>query len=1230
MGVTGLWKLIESSGKPVPVETLENKVLAIDISIWLHQVVKGYQDNKGGHVQNAHIIGLFNRICKLLYYRIKPIFVFDGAACSLKHDTIRKRSQQKSKIQTEAERIEKLLLESLAKEHVLKEKLEIASTSTSPVKNVKPLNKNEEFKDEMFMLPPTKAIKVESIKKELEEDDEWNCPKKSYSRNITSIDVNSQYFKSLPADKRHEILMDIKDTRKQSSWNKMKELPVESDDFSKYQMAGLLKRRQVQVSLEEAEKEMGGKNWSLSELESLLSEDGVIETSSKKAQKIAANENVRFLLVRDIAKVISEAKKEEENRPSTSKQMEIKKEELLDEDYDLELQKAIQMSLGHDVDDEQADEEEPKKCDEPIKLNTQQRKKFGNTVQTHGLVRGFMMEYAEMNDDDIHDMINETQQEPNEDDLNDSWSEKFPNTDRYVLYGTQKENQTQSKEESQENSKELVILVDSKISKFEENEDLFADVFNTEEQVDLSHDKKEDIPDVEVASIASSDDDTIEYEVPEEITQNETEKRSETEFDSGFVSEESNKKLSTINEKTNLNQLSENDKFWDILNDDEDKSKPVLEKQSQHKLPDIVMSTHKELHETKEIDAQTEKEISVIIENAADKSDKETNMNQVSENDKFWNLLNDDDEKSLPIFKKDVDKNSQKEEEELKIAQFHEDENMPQNIEESEKIEDKISIDIQETITVEKKIEISQDEVVSSQKEVSISHDIKEPQEKSTQDEHKLSLEDQKDMENALKALEQDYTKEELEQLQTDVKKQTKDFEHERNKLNRMGMSITQSMTRDCKELLKLFGIPYIKSPTEAEAQCAFLNHIGMIDGIITDDSDVWLFGAKTVYKNFFVQKKSVMEFRMDNVQEMYHLDRYKLIQLAMLVGSDYTLGLHGVGAVTALEILAAFPPTPQVEGETDQYQSLLSSLRKFRDWFIGGREAGTNGKSALKSKLKNVEIIEGFPSIAVMQAYLEPRINTSKKPFSWGTPDFESIVEYTRQKLGWTRLKTEEILNPVIKKLNEKKQTTIRDYFKSQMSKKVFDNQKMSKRVQKAVVKLGGEEDQVDEKIEKQKPAPRKRKTTSKTSKKKQTMEEEEKEKKEIEDLVLLLSDEDENDMKPPPVKKSSPSPNSKVNAFDLLKQPEPSKSKSPTKSKKPGAALTRKRKVKKDESQPSTSNANNNDDDDDILPPKRAPRIPDTKQVIPQKEREKEEQEKLKQKAIEIFKKSKSARRK
>ena len=39
MGVLGLWKLLEPCGKPVPLESLEDKVLAVDVSIWLNQVL---------------------------------------------------------------------------------------------------------------------------------------------------------------------------------------------------------------------------------------------------------------------------------------------------------------------------------------------------------------------------------------------------------------------------------------------------------------------------------------------------------------------------------------------------------------------------------------------------------------------------------------------------------------------------------------------------------------------------------------------------------------------------------------------------------------------------------------------------------------------------------------------------------------------------------------------------------------------------------------------------------------------------------------------------------------------------------------------------------------------------------------------------------------------------------------------------------------------------------------
>ena len=38
MGIHGLWSIIEPAGKPVPLESLENKILAVDVSIWLNQV----------------------------------------------------------------------------------------------------------------------------------------------------------------------------------------------------------------------------------------------------------------------------------------------------------------------------------------------------------------------------------------------------------------------------------------------------------------------------------------------------------------------------------------------------------------------------------------------------------------------------------------------------------------------------------------------------------------------------------------------------------------------------------------------------------------------------------------------------------------------------------------------------------------------------------------------------------------------------------------------------------------------------------------------------------------------------------------------------------------------------------------------------------------------------------------------------------------------------------------
>ena len=126
----------------------------------------------------------------------------------------------------------------------------------------------------------------------------------------------------------------------------------------------------------------------------------------------------------------------------------------------------------------------------------------------------------------------------------------------------------------------------------------------------------------------------------------------------------------------------------------------------------------------------------------------------------------------------------------------------------------------------------------------------------------------------------------------------------------------------------------------EAEAQCATLFSLSLIEGIITDDSDVFLFGGGRVFRNMFNQSKTVECFLETDLSRELGLDRDKLVRLAYLLGSDYVDGLPGVGPVVAMELLKEFP------GE--------DGLHKFREWWLKvqiGKDKPEDNKSAFRKR---------------------------------------------------------------------------------------------------------------------------------------------------------------------------------------------------------------------------------------------------------------------------------------
>ena len=124
-------------------------------------------------------------------------------------------------------------------------------------------------------------------------------------------------------------------------------------------------------------------------------------------------------------------------------------------------------------------------------------------------------------------------------------------------------------------------------------------------------------------------------------------------------------------------------------------------------------------------------------------------------------------------------------------------------------------------------------------------------------------------------------TPQELQQHKHDLLQQYRHFSSQ-------NAFVSEDVILDIVEILRVFGIPYVFAPGEAEAQCSFLEMMGLVDGIVSNDSDVFAFGGKTLYRNFFVDNRYVEAYRSDDLEKEVGFTQDRIILYAMLEGCDY------------------------------------------------------------------------------------------------------------------------------------------------------------------------------------------------------------------------------------------------------------------------------------------------------------------------------------------------------
>jgi len=156
-----------------------------------------------------------------------------------------------------------------------------------------------------------------------------------------------------------------------------------------------------------------------------------------------------------------------------------------------------------------------------------------------------------------------------------------------------------------------------------------------------------------------------------------------------------------------------------------------------------------------------------------------------------------------------------------------------------------------------------------------------------------------------------------------------------------MTSRLSRDMIEEAKQLLRLLGIPVIQAPSEGEAQAAYMAARGQVWAAASKDYDSLLFGAPrllrflTISGKEFLPSKGVSRPIVPEVIDapdmlaQHGITRDQLIDLALLVGTDFNDGIKGIGPKKALKLVKDFGSIEQMPEQVRQGVGEVEPIRR-------------------------------------------------------------------------------------------------------------------------------------------------------------------------------------------------------------------------------------------------------------------------------------------------------------
>ncbi len=160
------------------------------------------------------------------------------------------------------------------------------------------------------------------------------------------------------------------------------------------------------------------------------------------------------------------------------------------------------------------------------------------------------------------------------------------------------------------------------------------------------------------------------------------------------------------------------------------------------------------------------------------------------------------------------------------------------------------------------------------------------------------------------------------------------------DKLGAQVVSYSPEMVQETQQMFDLLGISWIEAPMEAEGAASVWCRQGQVAGVASQDWDVLLYGSPVMVRNLtshgtkrYGRVITAERIVLADLLEEHEISQEQLVDLGIMVGTDFHPGIRGIGPKTGLKLIKGFGTIEAICEAKEK--ELPERLDEIRDLFM-------------------------------------------------------------------------------------------------------------------------------------------------------------------------------------------------------------------------------------------------------------------------------------------------------